>query len=125
MDRIIKASRLIGSQTVILSVWEPSTYTGPHATVGTLGLGRGCYGRLDSRRSAEVDAMVPGSPERRAAAKAHSVRLAEESVALIHATLGRVGKVVAPWNGEVHTTADELDAFGWASLLDAPVEVPA
>ena len=117
---IVRASRILGTDTVALSVWEPSTYTGPHSTVSTLSLGRGCWGLLTSRRCERADAMPPGSEERRTAYEGWRAAVQAKAVRVIVDTLGEIGEPSRIWRGEVHTTVADLDAAGWSSILDAP-----
>ena len=119
-EMIVRACRILGTERVALSVWEPSTYTGPHSTVSTLSLGRGCWGLLTSRRCERADAMPPGSEERRAAYEGWRAAAQAKAVRVIVDTLGPVGEPSPIWRGEVHTTVAALDAAGWSSILDAP-----
>lgn len=66
----VQRSRIIGTTSVVLSAWEPSSYTGPHGTVTTID-GQ-CYGRIGTLRpSHELQALPAGSEERSRKVRAH------------------------------------------------------
>lgn len=111
----IKASRLPGSEQVELTVWEPTSYTGPHSTLSTLGLGEGAWGLLTTRRSDRLEQLEPGSDDRIVGYAGWWAALQAKAVRILTEVVGEVGEV-AP--GRRWTTVSELEEAGWRRLLD-------
>jgi hypothetical protein len=67
---VVKATRIIGTDTIVYSAWESSTPTGAHATITRID--DEWFGKIGTRRPpAEVTDMPAMSDERYAAARAH------------------------------------------------------
>lgn len=61
---MIKRTRILGTKSVVYSVWEPSSFFGPHGTLTTIN--GETFGRLGTRRDLpeELESLPPYSDER-------------------------------------------------------------
>ncbi len=81
-DRMFTKVRIVGTDVVVFSVYEPSTMFGPHGTFTHEG--DDCWGRIGTRRpSKEVLAMPVCADERVTAVKAHYAAEYERAYPLI------------------------------------------
>ena len=105
-DAIVQYCPIIGTNTVVLSVWVPSKLCGNHSTITTIRCGitesKKWYGRMGTERLPEDIDALPCGEGRFAAVKQYHEQLYADAYELIYQShWGEIARKGHHWGGEI------------------------